>query len=125
TGTGPTNVNVTPSDADCGAANGSLTIGAVTGGTGPYTYSVDNGGYSSTTNYNNLAAGAHTVDVKDANGCVFSKTVTIDAGTGPTDINVNTTNENCGKTNGSITITSVSGGTAPYTYSVDNSAFTS
>ena len=38
---GPTAVTVTATNAACGASNGTLTIGAVTGGAAPYTYSVD------------------------------------------------------------------------------------
>ena len=122
-GTGPTDVDVATGNAACGANNGSLSIGNVTGGTGPYSFSVDNGDYSNNRDYSSLAAGSHTVDVRDANGCVFSTTVTIGSGTGPTAINVSSTNENCGNSNGTITINSTIGGTAPYTYSVDGSPF--
>jgi hypothetical protein len=55
---------------------------------GPYTYSVDNSPYTTDKTYNGLAAGPHTVDVKDDNGCVYSTTEVIGSGTGPTDINV-------------------------------------
>ena len=59
------------------AANGTLTIGAVTGGVAPYTYSVDGSAFTATLVYNILAAGTHTVDVTDANGCVFATTLLI------------------------------------------------
>src|SRR5205814_8419090 len=84
--TGPTAIVVTPTDATCGTANGTLTLGAVTGGVAPYTYQVDGGGFSATLVYNNLAAGPHTVDVKDATGCIFSTPVTVNGTTGPTAI---------------------------------------
>src|SRR5678809_777720 len=57
---GPTAVNVTPTDAGCGQDNGSLSIGNVTGGNAPYTYAINGGTYSNTTNYTNLAAGTYT-----------------------------------------------------------------
>jgi hypothetical protein len=63
--------------------------------------------------------------LKDDNGCVYSTTEVIESGTGPTDINVSTSNESCARGNGSINIESVTGGTGPYTYSVDGSAFSS
>jgi hypothetical protein len=63
----------------------------VTGGASPYEYNVDNNGYSGATNYPNLAAGNHTVDVRDANGCVFSTTVNITSGTGPTAVDITPT----------------------------------
>ena len=121
---GPTAVTVTATEAACGVSNGTLTIGAVTGGTAPYTYSVDGSGFTATLVYNNLAAGSHTVEVTDANGCVFATTAAINNTGGPTAVAVVTTNATCGAANGTLTIGAVTGGTAPYTYSVDGSAFT-
>ena len=56
-------------NATCGNNNGSITLGAVTGGVGPYTYSVNGSAFTATTVYNNLAAGPYTIAVTDANGC--------------------------------------------------------
>jgi hypothetical protein len=121
--TGPTAVATTKTDASCGTANGSITLGAVTGGVVPYTYSVDASAYSATLVYNNLAAGSHDVNVKDANGCIFSTTASISNTTGPTAIATTKTDASCGTANGSITLGAVTGGLAPYTYSVDASAY--
>ena len=123
TGTGPTAADITPTDAACNQNNGSITINGVTGGSAPYEYSVDGGGYSGTTNYPNLSAGNHTVDVRDANGCVFSTTVTITSGTGPTAADITPTDAACNQNNGSITINGVTGGAAPYEYSVDGGGY--
>ncbi len=60
-----------PQDATCGNNNGTITLGAVTGGVGPYTYSVNGSAFTATTVYNNLAAGNYTIAVTDANGCIF------------------------------------------------------
>jgi hypothetical protein len=114
-------VSTTP--AACGASNGSLTIGTVSGGSAPYEYSVDGDPYSTNKNYTNLGQGTHTVAVRDDNGCIFSTTVTITSSGGPTDVNVNTTPAACGADNGSITIGTVSGGSAPYEYSVDGDPY--
>jgi hypothetical protein len=122
-GTGPTAADITPTDAACNQNNGSISINGVTGGSAPYEYSVDGGGYSGTTNYPNLAAGNHTVDVRDANGCVFSTTVTITSGTGPTAADITPTDAACNQNNGSITINGVTGGAAPYEYSVDGGGY--
>ena len=122
---GATAVVVTTTAATCGNANGTLTIGAVTGGTAPYTYSVDGSAFTGTLVYNNLAAGNHTVAVKDANGCVFTAPpATINSTGGATAVVVTTTDATCGNANGTLTIGAVTGGTGPYTYSVDGSAFT-
>src|SRR5205814_977202 len=120
---GPTAIATTVADASCGTANGTLTLGAVTGGTSPYTYQVDGGGYSATLTYTGLAAGSHTVDVKDANGCIFSTTGTINSTNGPTAIVVTPGNATCGANNGSFTLGAVTGGAAPYTYQVDGGGY--
>ncbi|MCX6258740.1 MAG: SprB repeat-containing protein [Bacteroidia bacterium] len=56
--------------------NGAINVTA-SGGTSPYTYKLDNGSYGSTFNFTGLAAGSHTVYVKDTNGCITSATVTL------------------------------------------------
>src|SRR4029079_15915984 len=101
---GPTGVAITTTDAACGNNNGTLTIGAVTAGTAPYTYSVDGSTFTSTLVYNNMVAGSHTVDVKDANGCVLSATAAINSVGGPTAVVITTTNTTCGNANGTLTI---------------------
>src|SRR5207248_141674 len=120
---GPTAIAVTPADATCGAANGTITLGAVTGGVAPYTYQVDGGGYSATLIYGGLAAGSHTIDVKDNNGCIFSTTATINNSNGPTAIATTVADASCGTANGTLTLGAVTGGTSPYTYSIDGGAF--
>src|SRR5438874_13598004 len=106
-----------PTNASCGASNGTITIGSVTGGTSPYAYSFDGSGYTSTLVYNNLGAGSHTISVKDANGCTPSPPSTDLNTNGPSAVAVTPTNASCGASNGTITIGSVTGGTSPYTYS--------
>jgi metal-sulfur cluster biosynthetic enzyme len=123
-GNGPTDINLTPTDAACGLDNGSISISGTTGGTGPYTYSIDGGGFTGTTSYTNLAVGTYAVTVRDANGCTFSEPVTINSGNGPTDINLTPTDAACGLDNGSFVINGVTGGVAPYTYSIDGGGFT-
>ncbi len=43
---GPTAIATTVVNAACGASNGSITLGAVTGGVAPYTYSVDGSAFT-------------------------------------------------------------------------------
>src|SRR6185295_8922880 len=121
---GPTAIASTPTDASCGTSNGTITLGVVTGGVAPYTYSIDGSGFTGTTNYTNLAAGAHPIIVKDANGCTFSTNATINNTNGPTAIASTPTDASCGTSNGTITLGVVTGGVAPYTYSIDGSGFT-
>ena len=101
-----------------GAATGTVTATAA-GGTTPYTYSLNGGTYQSSNIFTALVAGTYTVTVKDANNCtVNTSAVTItqpasalaagDDGISPA---------SCSNvSDGAIPIT-VTGGTAPYSYS--------
>lgn len=117
---GPTNVSVTPTNATCGNNNGSITFGSPTGGTAPYTYSVNN--VSATSPSSGLAPGTYSITVRDVNGCVFTKTTSITNIPGPTAITGTTTQASCNTNNGTYNVTGVTGGTAAYTYSVDGVA---
>ncbi len=121
---GPTAIATTVVNATCGASNGSITLGAVTGGLAPYTYSVDGSPFTSTTSYPNMSGGTYSVEVRDANNCIFSTSATITNTSGPTAVTANVTSATCGASNGTLTLGAVTGGVAPYTYSVDGSAFT-
>src|SRR3954466_4482665 len=122
---GPTDVVVTPADAACGASNGTETVGAVTGGVAPYTYSINGSAFTATTVYNNLAAGPYTIAVTDNNGCIFTApAVNVNNTGGATAIVVAPTDATCGNSNGTVTVGAVTGGVAPYTYSINGSAFT-
>jgi uncharacterized protein (DUF2141 family) len=116
----------TPVDPTCGASNGSITLGAVTGGTGPYTYSFNGSGFTATTSYTGLAAGSYTVIVRDANGCEFTApAIALVDQAGPTALVTTVVDATCdGASTGSITLGAVSGGNAPYTYSFNGSGFT-
>ncbi|MDF2438867.1 MAG: hypothetical protein K0Q95_3243, partial [Bacteroidota bacterium] len=121
---GPTAQAVSTTNTGCGASTGTITIGVTTGGTGPYSYSVNGSGFTSTTTYTGLASGSYPVIVKDANGCQFSTTATVSNSSGPTAQAVITSSSTCGNANGGITIGTTTGGTGPYTYSVNGSGFT-
>src|SRR5665811_542969 len=121
---GPTAIATTVVDASCGLSNGTLALGSVTGGTSPYTYSVGGSAFTATTNYINLSANTYTIDVKDANGCTFSTSAVINNTGGPTAIATTVVDASCGLSNGTLTLGTVTGGVAPYTYSVNGSAFT-
>jgi hypothetical protein len=61
--------NVATTAAAYGTSNGSATITA-TGGTAPYTYSLNGTTYQSSNVFTNLSSGVHVAFVKDANGCI-------------------------------------------------------
>ena len=110
---GPTVTSTINANEKCnGGTSGSATI-TVAGGTSPYTYSWNPGGYTTAT-VSTLSAGTYTVTVTDNKGCVGTTTVTI---TQPAALNATTTSTSatCGNSNGTATVT-VTGGTSPYTY---------
>jgi len=89
----PAVVNVTnvlaqinPVAATCNSvANGTFTLGTITCGTTPFTYSVDGGSFGAIPT--NLAYGSHTVVVKDATGAVApAATIFIDQPTWITNV---------------------------------------
>ncbi len=82
------------------------------GGTTPYTYVWSNG--STDADPTNFMAGPVTGTVTDFNGCTAEVSLML---TEPEAISMSstTTDETCGESNGSISLT-VNGGTAPYTY---------
>src|SRR5204863_85912 len=119
------NVGLTKSDAFCnGDSNGSLTA-TFSGGTGPYQVALDGGAFvamASPHTFNGLAAGSHTVAVKDANNCPASKSITVNQ---PAVVNVGLSKSDAlchGAANGTVT-TTFSGGTGPYQVAVDGGAF--
>ena len=121
--TAPTAVVHTTSvtNASCGANNGTITVVA-TGGTAPYTYSIDNGGgYQSSASFTGLAANTYQIIVMDANGCTSMVNTEMITGTGTVSTAAAAVNETCAAANGSIVLTGT-GGSAPYQYSIDGGA---
>ena len=103
-----------------GGSDGTVTVGTVSGGTAPYTYSIDNTNFVSNTTFTDLSAGTHTIFVVDANGCSLQKTVTINQ---PEQITatINKTDVSCFEgSDGIIEITGATGGSNTFEYSIDN-----
>lgn len=105
-----------------GVDDGSVTIQA-TGGTGPYTYSSDGGiTFQNSATFSDLGAGTYNFIARDDIGCErtinnvqINNTEAVSAG-------ITTVPVPCfGENSGSITVTP-SGGTGPYTLSVNGSA---
>ncbi|MBD3750278.1 MAG: tandem-95 repeat protein [Sphingobacteriales bacterium] len=102
----------------CNGTTTDVTLTA-TGGTGTYQYSKDGITYQNANVFSGLTAGNYTFEVKDDNGCTQTLTTTIGE---PAALNIIFTKQDVscyGDNSGSIDIT-VSGGTAPYTYSWDS-----
>ena len=105
---------------NCGKSDGTITIPSVTGGVAPYLYSL-NGGFIQKNNvFTALDSGTYTLVIKDVNGCIFSDTAIIEMLTGPTQIFYSLSAGSCKGDDGKIIIDSIKGGSAPYTYSLNN-----
>ncbi|MDB5283157.1 MAG: hypothetical protein JWO06_2232, partial [Bacteroidota bacterium] len=111
---GIVNTNVT-----CNGFNdGTVTVSPLaSGGTPPYVYSLNGGGYSGTTSYTSLSPNSYTVTVKDGNNCVFN-TNTVNL-TQPAVLVVVASNDGpyYGTTQTIHLFTTVTGGTTAYSYS--------
>lgn len=90
----PILANEITSGSTCGNADGTASVCASSGGTGPYTYDWTTLGNASVCNVAGLAAGTYPVIITDALGCSQTFLITISDINGPT-VTVNSTNATC------------------------------
>ena len=117
-GTTPLTANINTTATSCPtASNGTITV-TVTSGSPAYQYSLDGGPYQGSNIFTNVAAGVHTITVKDLYGCTGTFTANVAQGASLTST-LSVINPPCSNlNNGSITITPTSG-TAPYQYTLN------
>lgn len=115
------NINFLPT---CTANNGQVTL-TVTGGSAPYSYSINNGTPQASPIFSNLAPGSYTYSITENGGCSVFGTFNLPAAAV---VNVTPTQTgviNCnGNTNGAITI-AATGGQANYSYSINGTNYQS
>ena len=115
---GAFSTSLTIVDATCGSADGQASV-SVGGATPPYSYVWNDPGAQTTASATGLMANTYQVIITDANGCAANDTAMIADASGPI-VNIVPNNVICfGGSNG-MAATSVSGGTAPYTYLWDD-----
>jgi hypothetical protein len=110
-------LNAIPTMISCfGSNNGSISVN-VTGGTAPYTNTIN----SQSGLFTGLSAGSYSVTSIDANGCTQTFNTTI---TEPSQLTISglPSAAAAGLTNGSITMTG-SGGLTPYSYSINGTNY--
>ncbi|WP_343748495.1 gliding motility-associated C-terminal domain-containing protein [Fluviicola sp.] len=103
-----------------GGSNGSA-VTSVSGGTAPYSYTLNSGNNQTSGTYSGLAAGTYVIQVTDAGGCTDSQSVTITEPSPVTVSYVSSTNASCSGSDGSMTV-SGSGGTGTLNYSLNGGA---
>ena len=97
-----------------GAGDGQIVLSG-TGGTAPYTYSIDNGStFQASGSFTGLPSGAYDIVVMDVNGCTYNTSAGINE---PNVLaETSTTSDEMLGFDGSINLI-LTGGTAPFTYS--------
>ena len=113
-------VSINATNASCGQNNGQA-VAVPNNGNFGITYVWNTGATSGS--LSNLSAGTYSVTITNSNGCTASASTTISSSTVNINVTFNTTNANCGSSNGSATAT-VNGGTSPYTYNWSNGGTT-
>ena len=119
--------NIATSVSCYGGVNGAVDL-TVNGGTSPYNYQWSNSSsvILTTTQQDlaNLEAGTYSILVTDANNCMTSKNITINQPSNPLSIALTASAINCKTGNNGTINSTISGGTAPYSFSWSNGAFT-
>ncbi len=106
------------SDYDCNGT-GTITVTGVTGGTPPYSYSIDGTNFQASNIFSNLTAGTYTITILDNSDCSFiTNEITLDALNPPTDMEFDNTPITCPASTSDITITSVTGGVGTLEYQI-------
>jgi gliding motility-associated-like protein len=78
---GPSVAQITTTDADCGLPTGSISVDAISGGTAPYQYNINNSGFNSVSSAIQLNVGSYSIVIKDANGCLLDSIIQVSGDT--------------------------------------------
>lgn len=111
---------VSTSDADCALKDGQIEV-AASGGSGPYSFMLNDGPGQSNPLFEALGAGVYKVTVKDKNDCTTTLEATVNSSSGIT-TTAEATNAGCGTSNASLTV-NADNGTPPYQYKLGTGSF--
>lgn len=107
--TGVATATLTPTCAN--EFGGQITFSGVSGGVGPYSYSIGSGFLAGNTVFNNLSSGTYTPQIRDANGCVQTlPNIVFAALNKPTDINFTVSSIDCATGTASVSLAVIGGG---------------
>ncbi|MEZ5045388.1 MAG: hypothetical protein R2831_00160 [Chitinophagaceae bacterium] len=108
----------------CNGGNSTLTATAG-GGTTPYSYAINGGTYQSSNSFTGITQGSYTITVKDANNCTKTTTINISQPTALAITTLTATIPSCVPGNDATITTTASGGTSPYSYSLNGGVYQS
>lgn len=109
-------------DSSCNTAqNGSISVTNITGGTMPYTVTINGSLIQNPFLADGLDSGSYEIIVSDIDGCMSMQTIVINEGTLSFDISSVDSACNTAQ-NGSISVFNILGGTMPYTVTLNGNA---
>ena len=125
---GITSADSTLTSASCGQANGAYVLNSITGGISPYQINFNGTGFIAIPAFsysvNNIAGNIYPIILKDSLGCSYTTSVTIGNTSGITQVDSTIQKANCiPAASGTISINSVTGGTAPYQININGGTF--
>lgn len=112
------NANATQTPTCLNESGGQITFSGVSGGVGPYEYSIGSGFILNNTVFNGISAGTYSPQIRDANGCVSTlPAIVFSPLNKPTDIDFTVSSIDCATGTASVSLT-VTGGAAISTYEI-------
>ena len=105
--------------ARCGQADGKIVL-ATTGESGQVSYQLNDGTEQGSATFESLASGTYTITARDESGCIATTSVAIEETQATLSAVATITPSECDTSVGQIVV-DVSGGTAPYTYVLNDS----
>lgn len=123
----PVQLQYSVTDATCGYQNGAYSIHAVSGGIAPFSLQVNGAAIQPLIGFpyqaGQQAAGTYTITIRDANNCILDTNIIIQQFYGPTLVQLDLSPATCGLNNAELDILSVTGGTGPFAYQINQGDF--
>ncbi len=100
-------------------STGTITVSGVSGGTAPYSYSINGVTFQPGLTFSGLTNGTYTITIRDANSCTFNtNSINIAPLTPPTDLTFSSSALTCPTNTSTVTITGTTGGFGALQYQI-------
>jgi len=117
-------ISPTLANVSCNGGSSGQVLVTFTGGTPAYQYGINGGTLGTSDVFTGLSAGSQDIVVEDANGCIYTDTVTLTQPTPVAIASISSQIPSCyDGANGTFTVTA-SGGTSPYFYTYNTVPYT-